>query len=80
MMGESEIFDEITHLLGEIFVRSDMAVSPETTAADVPGWDSFKHIEIIMAIEMKFKIKLSTREVDGLNSVGDLVRAVRLKV
>jgi acyl carrier protein len=80
MMGESEIFDEITHLFGEIFVRSDMAVSPETTAADVPGWDSFKHIEIIMAIEMKFKIKLSTREVDGLNSVGDLVRAVRLKV
>lgn len=80
MIGESEIFEEITHLLREIFVRSDMIVSPETTDGDVPGWDSFKHIEIIIAIEEKFKIKLSTREVDGLSSVGDLVRAVRLKL
>jgi acyl carrier protein len=80
MIDESEICDELTKLFCEVFVRSDMVLSPDTTAADVPGWDSFKHIEIILAVEEKFDIKFSTREVDGLNSVADLVRAVTLKV
>ena len=25
---------------------------------DIPEWDSFKHIELIIAIEVKFKIQL----------------------
>ena len=46
------------------------------TAADVPGWDSFKQVEIIMACEVRFGFSFTTREMDGLQRVGDLVRLI----
>jgi acyl carrier protein len=48
-------------------------------AKDVQGWESFKQIEIIMAAEEKFGIKMTTRELDSLQNVGDLVRIVLAK-
>jgi acyl carrier protein len=45
----------------------------------VEGWDSFKQIEIIMSAEERWKIKFTTRELDSLLSVGDLVRVIATK-
>jgi acyl carrier protein len=56
-----------------------MITRDEITAADVTGWDSFKQIETIMAIEEHFKIKINTREVDGLMNVGDSADVVANK-
>jgi len=45
----------------------------------VEGWDSFKQIEIILAAEARFGIKMSTRELDSLRRVEDLARLVAAK-
>ena len=62
-----------------MFLRDDIVLTPGLTAKDVQGWDSFKQIEIIMAIEEQFGIKFTTRELDSLQNVGDLVRVVAAK-
>jgi acyl carrier protein len=54
----------------------DMELTPTLSAKDVKGWDSFKQIEIIIATEERFGIRLHTRELDSLHNVGDLVRVV----
>lgn len=79
MADEAAILNDITLLFRGIFLCDDLVLTLATTAADVPGWDSFKHIEIIMAIEGEFGIKLTSREVDGFKRVGDLVKIVALK-
>jgi acyl carrier protein len=56
-----------------------VALRPELTARDVPGWDSFKQIEIIVALEERYNIKFHTKELDALNNVGDLARVLALK-
>ena len=60
-------------------MRDDLVLKPELSAKDVQGWDSFKQIEIIMATEEKFGMKFTTRELDSLQNVGDLVRVVTAK-
>jgi acyl carrier protein len=45
----------------------------------VPGWDSFKQIEIIMATEERWGMRFSTRDLDGLRCVGDLIAVVAAK-
>jgi acyl carrier protein len=47
---------------------------------DVADWDSFKQIEIIIAVEELFSIKFRTRELDTLRNVGDLVELIGNKV
>lgn len=57
-------------------MRDDLVLTPQLTAADVEGWDSFRMIEIIMAVEARFEFKVPTRELDALENVGDLARLI----
>jgi acyl carrier protein len=79
MPTEAEIYGALTEIFQDVFMRDDLVLKPELTAKDVQGWDSFKQIEIIMATEEKFGIKMNTRELDSLQNVGDLVRVVAAK-
>jgi acyl carrier protein len=79
MATEAQIYPALTTIFHDVFLRDDLALTPELTARDVQGWDSFKQIEIIMASEEQWKIRFSTRELDGLRSVGDLVKTIARK-
>lgn len=78
-MTEAEVYPVLSEIFSDIFLRDDIQLTAATTAADVEGWDSFKQIEIIMALEERFNIKFKTREIDGLKCVGDLVGIVANK-
>lgn len=77
---DDPIYAALSEIFSDVFMRDDLVLTPELTAADVPDWDSFKQIEIIITVEERFDIKLNTREIDGLQSVGDLADIVRAKV
>ena len=78
-MSEAEIYAALDAIFRVVFLRDDIELRPELSAKDVPGWDSFKQIDIILAIEAKYHVKFSTRELDSLHNVGDLVRVVGAK-
>jgi len=80
MSDTDEIHHGITEIFRDLFLRNDLTLTPSTTAQDVPEWDSFKHIEIIIAVEERWSIKFSTRELDRLRSVGDLVSTIKAKL
>ncbi|MDE3177607.1 MAG: acyl carrier protein [Pseudomonadota bacterium] len=80
MHRQADILTELTELFREIFVNDEITLTPQTSAADLPGWDSMKHIEIIIAIEQKYAIRFSSRQVEALRSVGDLVAAIDQKL
>ena len=79
MPTETEIFTVLNGIFREIFLRDDIVLAPQTTAADVEGWDSYKQIEILLAVEERFGIKFRTKELDALVNVGDLARTVLTK-
>lgn len=78
-MAESDIYAALDEIFRDVFLREDLRLRPELSAKDVPGWDSFKQIDIILAVEEKYGIKFNTRELDSLNNVGDLVRVIAAK-
>jgi acyl carrier protein len=78
-MTEAEIYAALTEIFQDVFMRTDLTLTPDMTAGDVAGWDSFKQVEIIMASEERFGIKLTTREIDALKRVGDLAAVVAAK-
>ncbi len=78
-MTEAEIYQQLTEIFRDVFGREDMELTPELSAKDVAGWDSFKQIEIMIAVEERYGVKFRTRELESLQNVGDLVRAVLAK-
>jgi acyl carrier protein len=75
-MTNPEIYAALTVIFRDVFLSDDLVLTPTLNANDVPGWDSFRQIEIIIATEQHFGIKFSAREIDQLANVGDLVAAV----
>lgn len=78
-MTEPQIYEKLTTIFHDVFLRDDIVLSAELSAREVPDWDSFKQIEIIIAVESEFGIKFGTREMDGLKNVGDLVQLIAVK-
>jgi len=78
-LTEAEIYSALTEIFHDVFLQDNMELKPELMPRDVPGWDSFKSVEIIMAAEERFGIKLRTREIDQIRNVGDLVQALAAK-
>ena len=76
MPSQQQTYAALNQIFNDIFLRDDIALTPDMTASDIDGWDSFRQIEIILAVEEHFGIKLSTREIDSLRCVGDLARVI----
>ncbi len=76
MIPESKVVEGLREIFAEVFLRDDIPVSPGLTAKDVEGWDSFKQVEIIMATEQHFGMRFLSSEVDGFQTLGDLIKAV----
>lgn len=73
MIDETVVHSIFAEIFSDVFMRDDIAISNQLTARDVEGWDSFKQIEIVMATEERFGVKLTSAELDGLRTLGDLM-------
>jgi acyl carrier protein len=78
-MTEAAVYEGLRDIFADVFLRDDIPLAPALTAKEVDGWDSFKQIEIIISVEERFGVKFTSREIDGLRSVGDLVAVVLSK-
>jgi acyl carrier protein len=58
----------------------DFDLRDETTADQVPGWDSLSHVQILTAVENEFGIRFSGLEVLRLKNVGALQALVDKKL
>ena len=57
----------------------DWELDEQTTASQVPGWDSLSHVNVIVAAEKHFQVHFSNLEVLRLKNVGDMQRLVDSK-
>jgi acyl carrier protein len=79
-MQSAEIYAQLTTLFHDIFDDDTLVLTPGLTAADVPEWDSFNHINLIVAVESRFKIKFLTAELEQLHTVGHLAELIAEKL
>lgn len=79
-MTESEILDELTGVMREVFDDDDLEVRPDMTAGDVAGWDSQAHVMLIVATEQRFGIRFRTAEFESLRNVGEFVTLIAAKL
>lgn len=76
MTDTSEIYAKLSAILGDLLLRDPPALTADTVAADVEGWDSIVQINLLVAVEEEFGIRIGSRQVEGIASVGDLVALI----
>jgi acyl carrier protein len=79
-MQSEDIYAKLTVIFHDLFDDDTLVLTPELTAAEVPEWDSFNHINLIVAVESQFGIKFQTAELEQLHTVGHLVDLIGEKL
>ena len=75
-----ELLERLNEIFCEVFDDDEIKIAPEMTANDVDGWDSLSHVNLIVAIETKFNIRFSQKELLTFKNVGDLLNCIRSKI
>ena len=78
-MTEAEIYQGLSGIFRDTFSDDSITLTPETRASDIPGFDSLKMVLILVGVRDRFGVKLRSREVDSIGSVGDLARLIAAK-
>ena len=72
-MSDEALLRHLNEVFRSVFDDPELTVSPDTTAKDVPGWDSIMHITLVIEVESQFNVKFQMAEIEKLRNVGDLI-------
>ncbi len=72
-MTKEEVFPALDEVFQDEFDDDTIHVTAATTANDIEDWDSLEHINLVVAVEKRFKIKFTMGEVAGMKNVGEMV-------
>ena len=78
-MTREEAYQKLNKVFQEVFDDDEITVGDATTAKDIEDWDSLEHINLIVAVEKCFGIKLNIGEVTTKKKVGDMVDLILAK-
>ena len=51
----------------------------ESNALNTPNWDSLRHIELMLAVEMAFSVQFTMAEMVSMQNLGDMRRLLIAK-
>ena len=60
-----------------MFDDETIEVNDDTTSEDIDDWDSFEHINLIVAVEEEFSIKIPMGKVVTMKNVGEMADIIR---
>jgi acyl carrier protein len=67
-MHKPKIYNQINRIFRDLFDDDGIALTPLTSSGDIEGWNSLAHINLIVAVEEKFKIRFKTAEIESLRT------------
>jgi acyl carrier protein len=62
--------DRLRALFADVFDLDE--VPDDASPATLSNWDSLKHLELMMGLELEFGVKVSTEDVPSLTSLADI--------
>jgi acyl carrier protein len=66
---ENELTTSITALIAHALVVSEDQINRDLAYGDLPEWDSLGHMNIMMALEEKYGIQITTEMITNLVNI-----------
>ncbi len=79
-MTSELIHSRLEAIFRDVFDDNALVIARQTDSGDIPDWDSLAQINLVVAIENDFGIKLSLEDMATLSNVGDMMDLIRTKV
>jgi len=71
---------ELRPIFRDILDLPDLVLTRESNASNVEGWDSLAHVNLVTAIQQRYKIKFALGELQELKNVGEMIDLIGVKL
>jgi acyl carrier protein len=68
-MSYQEVPSSLRNILADVFEISPEEVTPDLNTGTVDNWDSFRHLQAILAVEGEYGVQLDPQRIPELTSV-----------
>jgi acyl carrier protein len=68
-MSSQQVPSSLRELLADVFEISPEQVTPDLSTATLEIWDSFRHLQAILAIEGEYGVQFDPQQIPELTSV-----------
>jgi acyl carrier protein len=68
-----DLLEQVQGIFRDVFDQPDLVITRESNASTVEDWDSLAHVNLITAIERRYKVKFALGELQDLKNAGDLL-------
>ena len=72
-MTREEAYERLTKVFRDVFDDEDIVLCDETTSDDIEDWDSFEHINLVVAVEDEFSFKIPMGKVITMKNGAEMV-------
>jgi acyl carrier protein len=72
-LSRADVYARLQDVFRDVFDDPEIVLTPQTTSADIPEWDSLNQIKIIIGCEKIFAVRLKPREINALENVDEMV-------
>ncbi len=73
----SDVLERLKAVFRDVFEDDELAVSAATSPKDIEGWDSLRHVSLVVAVENEFGVTFRSSEVGNFKTVGELAELVQ---
>lgn len=79
-MTREEILNEISKIFADTLDEDKVTLTESSTADEVEGWDSLTHVQLVVAVERKFKVRFTAKEIQSWKNVGEMIDSITGKL
>ena len=72
-MEREEVYERLNNVFREVFDDDSIVLNDNTTSDDIEDWDSFEHINLVVAVEEEFSFKIPMGKVVTMKNVVEMV-------
>ncbi|MCD8069563.1 MAG: acyl carrier protein [Lachnospiraceae bacterium] len=72
-MTRESTYERLNDVFRDVFDDEKIQICDETTSGDIEDWDSFEHINLVVAVEEEFHFKFPMGKVITMKNVGEMV-------
>lgn len=80
MKNNENISGRLREVFVEVLDQSDFQLEDSLKVGEVEAWDSFAHINLMLAIEAEFGVEFDSDEIGSLRSIGQISEALHRRL
>ena len=79
-MSTPDLHTRLSAIFAEVLEYPEFEFDPSITMDDIEMWDSFNHINLMLAIEAEFDVEFDSDQIGTLLSAGQIADALEQRL